>query len=79
MAKDDIKGGANNKKGNPSDEGQDKASIKKGKSAEELEREEELRNQHLDRDSEIPSHLEKNPNRNEDKTNTSEPKYGSSK
>ncbi len=79
MAKNDEKLGTDNKKGSPADTGHDKASVKKGKSEKALQREEEVRNNHLDNEDEIPSDLKSNPNRNEDKSNTSEPKYGSSK
>src|SRR5690606_8118819 len=48
------------RKANPSDSGQDKAQIKKGKTAEELEREEGIRQEHTD-EGKIPSHLENMP------------------
>ena len=66
------------RQGNPSDSGHDKATIKEGKNPEELKKEEEIRAEHTD-DGEIPSHLEKNSNRNTDKPDIDKPAYGSSK
>jgi len=66
-------------KSNPSDPGsQDKAAIKKGKSQEEIDKEKELKDKHLEEDGEIPPHMENNPNRNPDKPNIHKPKYGGS-
>jgi hypothetical protein len=66
-------------KSNPSDKGtEDKAAIKKGSSAEEIEKEEELKKKYLEEDGEVPPHLENNPNRNPDKPNIHKPKYGGS-
>lgn len=67
------------RKANPSDTGQDKASIKEGKNAKALEKEEEIRDKHLEEGGEIPSHLEKGTNRNPDKPDIDKPAYGSSK
>lgn len=53
-------------KGNPSDTGQDKASVKEAKTPEELKKEEEIKKEHTD-GGEIPSHLKENANRNPDK------------
>jgi len=63
------------RKANPSDSGQDKAQIKKGKTAEELEREEGIRQEHTD-EGKIPSHLEKHANRNPNKPDIDKPSYG---
>ena len=71
---------SNRRKANPSDSGHDKATIKEGKTTEELKKEEEIRAEHTD-DGEIPSHLKRgaNPNRNTDKPDIDKPAYGSSK
>jgi len=68
------------RKGNPSDTGQDKATIKEGKTTDELKNEEEIIEKHT-HDGEIPSHLQRgaNPNRNTDKPDIDKPAYGSSK
>lgn len=67
-------------KSNPSDKGsQDKAAIKKGGSQEELDKEQEIKDKYLEEDGSIPPHLEEGTNRNPDKVNNSEPKYGGTK
>jgi len=66
-------------KGNPSDTGQDKASVKEGKNTKELKKEEEIRNRHMEEGGEIPSHLQKGRNRNPDKPDIDKPAYGNSK
>ena len=65
-------------KGNPSDTGHDKAAIKKGKTGEDFEKEEEIREKYTDEGEEVPSHLKKrgNPNRNQDKPDIDKPTYG---
>lgn len=67
-------------KANPSDTGQDKATIKEGKTTDELKNEEEIIEKHTN-DGEIPPHLQRgaNPNRNTDKPDIDKPAYGSSK
>lgn len=72
---------SSDRKGNPSDTGQDKPAIKESKTSEDLNKEEEIREKHLDEGGEVPSHLEKgaNPNRNPDKPDIDKPAYGSSK
>lgn len=62
-------------KANPSGSGHDKASIKKGKIAEDLKKEEEIKKKHTD-EGEIPSHLKQDPNRNPNKPDIDKPAYG---
>lgn len=71
---------SNSKQGNPSDSGKDKATIKEGKTADELKNEEEIIERHTN-DREVPPHLQRggNPNRNTDKPDIDKPAYGSSK
>ena len=68
-------------KSNPSDPGQDKATIKEGKTTEELKKEEEILKKYTQEGGEVPSHLKKgsNPNRNPDKPDIDKPAYGGSK
>ncbi|HLT08290.1 MAG TPA: hypothetical protein VK014_12240 [Cyclobacteriaceae bacterium] len=63
------------RKANPSDSGRNKAQIKEGKTADELEREDEIRQEHTDKEQ-IPSHLEKHANRNPNKPDIDKPSYG---
>ena len=62
-------------KSNPSDSGHDKATIKEGKTSEELKKEEEIREKHTD-GGEIPSHLKKDANTNPNKPDIDKPGYG---
>jgi len=66
------------RKANPSDTGQDKATLKEGKTTDGLKNEEEIIEKHTN-DGEIPSHLQKGTNRNTDKPDIDKPAYGSSK
>lgn len=68
------------RKGNPSDTGQEKATIKEGKKTEALKKEEEIQEKYTEEGGEIPSHLKKgaNPNRNPDKPDIDKPGYGGS-
>ncbi len=81
MAVDKNANTTSNKKGSPSDTGQEKAATKRGKSTMEFQKEEEIKDEFLNEGEEVPSHLKKgaNPNRNTNKTKTSEPTYGNSK
>lgn len=80
--KDDKRNTSNpQRKGNPSDTGHDKATIKEGKKTEELKKEEEIQEKHIEEAGKIPAHLKKgaNPNRNPDKPDIDKPAYGGSK
>lgn len=64
-------------KANPSDSGHDKASVKEGKTTDELKKEQDIKKKHTD-GGEIPSHLKQDPNRNTDKPDIDKPAYGGS-